>query len=125
MSRRLASGLAMTLGVIVIAVVILGTVASPVQAQGRWSGGMMDHGLLYGFSWFRMILTGVFGIGVILALVLLLVWLWRRVSGTRPAVPSTLQPTAPVASPKEILQIRYARGEITREQYLQMLEDLA
>jgi len=27
-------------------------------------------------------------------------------------------------SPREILQIRYARGEITREQYLQMLEDL-
>jgi uncharacterized membrane protein len=28
-------------------------------------------------------------------------------------------------SPKEILQARYARGEITREQYQQMLADLS
>ncbi len=26
--------------------------------------------------------------------------------------------------PKQILQLRYARGEITREEYLQMLADL-
>jgi uncharacterized membrane protein len=26
--------------------------------------------------------------------------------------------------PRDILQIRYASGEITREQYLQMLDDL-
>ena len=30
----------------------------------------------------------------------------------------------PASDPKRILQVRYARGEITREQYLQMLADL-
>jgi putative membrane protein len=125
MPRKPILGLMVTLGMIATAAVVLGAVASPAQAQGYWGGGMMGRGVIDGFGWFRVILTSVFGIGVIVALVLLLVWLWRRVSPIRPAGPGAPQPTAPVASPKEILQMRYARGEITREQYRQMLEDLA
>jgi uncharacterized membrane protein len=87
--------------------------------QGLFGGLCNSFG---GYSWLGMVLNSVFGIGVIVALALLLVWLWRRASVVRSAGP---QPTAPVASPKEILQIRYARGEITREQYRQMLDDLA
>lgn len=34
------------------------------------------------------------------------------------------RPEAPGESPKEILDRRYAKGEITREQYLEMRKDL-
>jgi putative membrane protein len=93
--------------------------------QGLFGGLCSGFGGYGGYSWFGMILNSVFAIVLIVALVLLLVWLWRRVSPIRSAGPGAPQPTAPVASPKEILQIRYARGEITREQYRQMLDDLA
>ncbi len=55
-----------------------------------------------------LILNLVFWVGLIAGLTLLVVWAIRR---TR--VPAAAgQPTS-----KEILQARYARGEITREQY--------
>jgi len=56
--------------------------------------------------------------------VLLIAWLWRRVnpSGQSWSVPQN--PRGIGTSPKEILQARYAQGEITRDQYQQMLADL-
>jgi putative membrane protein len=58
----------------------------------------------------------VFWAGLITALVVFLIWAARR-GRIRGAAG---QPTA-----AEILQARYARGEITREQYRQMQQDLA
>jgi uncharacterized membrane protein len=52
------------------------------------------------------------------------VWLWRRVNAGGHGMTTSQQSTRSDASPKEILQMRYARGEITREQYQQMLGDL-
>jgi putative membrane protein len=92
--------------------------------QGLFGGVCSAFSGYGGYSWLGMILSSVFSIMLIVGLVLLLVWLWRRVIPIRPAGPGALQPTASVASLKEILQIRYARGEITREQYRQMLDDL-
>jgi uncharacterized membrane protein len=56
---------------------------------------------------------------------LLIAWLWRRVNpgGQGMAMPQHSAGTA--TSPKEILQVRYAQGEITRDQYQQMLADLS
>lgn len=74
-------------------------------------------------GWIAMILQMVLWLGLIAGIVLLIVWAVRR--GNQ-ATPSTFgyaisgQPTA-----KDILQARYARGEITREQYQQMLNDLS
>jgi uncharacterized membrane protein len=59
------------------------------------------------------------------AVVFLGIWLWRRF-GASQAVASWTQPQAtrqPAA--REILQARYARGELTREEYQRMVEDLA
>ena len=38
--------------------------------------------------------------------------------------PATTPATQAHEDPKRILQVRYARGEISREEYLQMLKDL-
>jgi putative membrane protein len=69
-----------------------------------------------------MILCMAFIVAVIIGIVLLVTWLVRR---SRPSVAggsASVPPPAPSA--REILQTRYARGEITREQYQEMLADL-
>jgi putative membrane protein len=77
--------------------------------------------MMYGygtFGWIGMILNLVITVGLVIGIVFLVVWLVRRSSATNVNQPST-QPTA-----REILQTRYARGEIGRDEYLQMLTDL-
>ena len=73
-----------------------------------------------GFGSFGMILNLVIFIAVIIGLILLVVWMIRRVSpdgATSTVVRATNNPT-------DILQMRYAQGEITRKEYQQMLADL-
>jgi uncharacterized membrane protein len=92
-------------------------------------GGMMG-GFGSGFGGFGglgligMVLNLAITVGLIVGVVLLIAWLWRRVN-PGPGAPVSVQSTAALASPKEILQIRYARGEITRDQFQQMLADLS
>ncbi|HJW89752.1 MAG TPA: SHOCT domain-containing protein [Anaerolineales bacterium] len=88
----------------------------------------MMHGFGFGgfggFGWLGMILNLVITLGLIVGLVLLVVWAVRRLSaaGDRPAF--TQRGEAPPTA-REILQMRYARGEITRDQYQEMLGDLS
>ncbi len=89
-------------------------------------GGMMGGGT-YGYGslgTIGLILNFVITIGVIVGIVLLIVWLVRRVSSD--AVGGAIRGGLPSgqSSAKEILQVRYARGEIDREQYQEMLGDL-
>ena len=79
----------------------------------------MMYGWMGGYGWIGMIISLVFGLLVLGGLVWLVVWAVRR-SGTGSYSSGT---TAGTTS-KEIAQQRYARGEITREQYQQLLEDL-
>ena len=86
----------------------------------------MMHGFGFGgfgtFGLIGWILNLVISIGLIVGIVLFVVWLVKRVNtgGSSFAAPARSgQP-----SPQEILKMRYAQGEITREQYQQMLEDL-
>ena len=90
-------------------------------------GGMMGgYGSGFGgFGLIGMLMNLVLTIGLIVGVVLLAIWLWRRISPTGQATPSPLQPANLGTSAREVLQTRYARGEITREQYQQMLTDLA
>jgi putative membrane protein len=69
------------------------------------------------------LLAGLFIFVVLLiVLVVLVVWAVRRTGGgVKGAFPGG---AAAAQNPKEVLQMRYARGEITREQYQQMLQDL-
>ena len=79
-------------------------------------GGMMGmHGFggmgLFG-GWIGLIIN----LAVIVGIVILIVWAVKRF--TSGSVSSGGQ------TPREIVQGRYARGELTREQYQQILNDL-
>jgi putative membrane protein len=74
-----------------------------------------------GFGWIGMILNMVITIAVMVGLVILVVWAVRRISGNS-AQPGALNNIG--QSAKDIAQTRYAKGEITREEYQQILSDL-
>ncbi len=80
----------------------------------------MMYGYWFGqYGWIGMLISMLIWILVIGGLVWLVVWAVRR-SGAGNY--NTNLPAGPSA--KEIVQQRYARGEISREQYQQLLEDL-
>jgi putative membrane protein len=76
-------------------------------------GGMMGYG---GFGLIGLL----FNLVIVIGIVVLIVWAVKRFSSG-----SINNQTSGTQSPREILQARYARGEITREQYQQMLQDLS
>lgn len=83
----------------------------------------MMHGWYGGFGWIPMILGSLFWLALLVGLVLLIIAGIRRMN--RSSGSSNASHAGQVIlTPKEILQARYARGEITREQYQQMLADL-
>lgn len=69
-----------------------------------------------------MILNLVINLIVIIGSVLLVVWFVRRILPAA-GIAVTMAGSSPTA--KEALQVRYALGEITREQYKKMLSDLS
>lgn len=78
-----------------------------------------------GFGLIGLIINLVLTIGVIVGLVLLAIWAIRRFTHSqRGSIVSTGQSQG-MATAREILQARYARGEITREEYQQMLTDIS
>ena len=86
---------------------------------GSW-GNLGNFGA---WGWIPIILQMIFWLGLIAGIVLLIVFAIRRSGRTSTSMssyPFSGQPTA-----KEVLQARYARGEINREQYQQMLGDLS
>lgn len=80
---------------------------------------MMGGGM--GFGGFGLIGL-LFNLVIIVGVVVLVVWAVKRfTSGTS----NWNQLSGGYQSPREILQARYARGEITRDQYQEMLNDLS
>ncbi len=78
-------------------------------------GNGMMYGYHYGMGW--MLMTLVFWILLIAGVVLLVLWIVGKSSrGVR---------SAPEESALDILKKRYARGEITREQYEEMKSDIS
>ena len=76
----------------------------------------------YGWlGWIGMILGLVITIAVIVGFIILVVWAVRRMSGN-PNQPGSQNLTG--QSAKEIAQARYAKGEINREEFQQILSDL-
>lgn len=88
---------------------------------------MMDGGMMGGgFGSFGLMggLIGLlFNVAILVGIVLLVVWAVRKFS-------TSTRSSAPTASPnqtlsaREILDIRYARGELTREEYQTRLSDI-
>ena len=82
-------------------------------------GGMLGLGLI------GSLISLVVIVAVIGGIVLLVVWLVRQ-SGSGSGqgfIPMNVKPIER-STPRDILQERYARGEITRDQYQLMLSDI-
>jgi putative membrane protein len=82
---------------------------------------MMGGGMMHGFGFGGMGLFGgwiglIINLAIIIGIVILVVWAVKRFTSGN--VSSSGQ------NPREIVQARYARGELTRDQYQQMLSDL-
>jgi putative membrane protein len=84
-------------------------------------GGMMNGFGFGGMGLFGGLIGLIFNLAIIVGIVILIVWAVKRfTSGTA----NWNQPSGNQA-PRELLQARYARGEITRDQYQQILQDLS
>lgn len=80
---------------------------------------MFGHG---GFGWFGMVIGWVIVLAAIVGLVWLAITLIRRAEDRDPQ-PKTQEQAG--LNPREIAAMRYAKGEISREEYQQILSDLA
>ena len=76
-------------------------------------GGMMTFG---GMGLLGGLIGLIFNLALVIGIVVLIVWAVKRFSSGNLSTGGQ--------TPREILQTRYARGEITRDQYQQMLSDL-
>lgn len=104
--------------IVVVLVVLLGGVGM-MGFGGFGMGGMMGNIGGFGFNPVGAILSFVFWALVIAGAVLLVVWLVRSLAGG-----SFTSTAATGPSPLDILKMRYARGEITKEQFEEMRRDL-
>lgn len=75
-------------------------------------------------GWIGWIINIVLTIGILIVLVLLVIWAVRRITNNQSGSIFSAAQTGELANALEILQARYARGEITREEYQRMLEDI-
>ena len=82
-----------------------------MMGGGGMMGGFGGLGLLGG------LIGMIFNLLILVGIVLLVVWVVKRFTSSNPSTG--------VQTPKEILQARYVGGEITREQYQQILIDVS
>jgi putative membrane protein len=80
-------------------------------------GGMMNGFGFGGMGLFGGLIGLIFNLAIIIGIVILIVWAVKRFTNGNLSTN--------VQTPREILQTRYVRGEITRDQYQQMLSDLS
>ncbi|MAT41338.1 MAG: hypothetical protein CL609_03280 [Anaerolineaceae bacterium] len=75
----------------------------------------------YGNGWIGMIVGLIITLLIIGGLIIFAVWAVRRMNGSSE---TATQSRRPGESAREIAQARYAKGEITREEYQMILSDL-
>ncbi len=77
------------------------------------------------WGWVGLVANIIIFALIVIGLVLLILALVRRGGSTQQMVSQSGGTQAPAAaSPRDIAQARYARGEITRDEYMQILQDL-
>ena len=104
-----------TAGIAALVVGALGLPIGPGLAQGGPGPGQMMSDWGWGFMWLMPLVMLAWFALMIAVIVLLVRWLGGG-SGGRSASTSTA---------RDILEERYARGEIDREEYLQRQKDIA
>lgn len=73
------------------------------------------------FGWIGMILGLVIMIALIAGFIYLVVWVIRQMSGNSNHIQ---YPVSNELTAKDIAKARYAKGEISREEYQQLLSDM-
>ncbi len=86
--------------------------------MGGFGGGFGGLGLFGG------LLSVLLTLGLLVGLVLLGIWLWRRY-GKESDFGFGPRPMRHEPTPREILEARYARSELTRQEFQTMLRDLS
>ncbi|MEK6951122.1 MAG: SHOCT domain-containing protein [Nanoarchaeota archaeon] len=88
-------------------------------------GGVGNMGIGFGsgagWSWLMLIVGIVFWLAIVVAVILLIIWLYRQVSGK--TITGRIGEEAR-ESPLEILQKRFARGELTPKEFEAMKKEL-
>ena len=82
---------------------------------------MMGYYGFNGMHLISLIIGSVVCLALLIGLVLLVIWAVRRMSMSS-SHPGAMAPMG--QSARDIAQVRYAKGEITREEYQQILTDL-
>lgn len=113
-------------------VVVIGVVVLVILVIGAGLLAPFDWGRGYGYGWGGMMgpwMMGGWGFPFLGGIVMLLFWglviagiVWLVQSLSRGAGPGISAP--PAESPLEILKRRYAKGEISKEQFEEMKRDL-
>ena len=75
-------------------------------------------------GWTGMLVITIVTLAILVGLIVLVIWAVRRLSYGSTVGSQTMTGGQAGAGARDILQMRYARGEITREQYQQMLSDI-
>jgi putative membrane protein len=89
-----------------------------------WNG-CCGFGSFGSMGWLGWIINIVLMAAVLIGVFLLVIWAVRRITNNQSGSNlSSSQPRSGLATARDILQTRYARGEISREEYQQMLEDI-
>lgn len=107
--------------------IVIGGIVLLILLLGLLGGGMMMGPWMMGYGW------GGYGFGwwgIVMGIAMLLFWLliiggavWLVISLFRQGRTAVLGP-GPTDHALDILRERYARGEITREQFEQMRHDI-
>ncbi|MDE1819655.1 MAG: hypothetical protein KGJ23_13380 [Euryarchaeota archaeon] len=103
------------LGLLAVFLVVIAAGVLMMSFAGGFGGPMM--GYYWGGNWGSMALVGVLVMVVFLGLFLFLLYVLFR-GASAPAV------SMGGADPVEVARLRYARGELTKAQYDQLLLDL-
>lgn len=92
---------------------------------GMWGGccGGLFGGM-GGWGIFGPIVGLLFTVGLLIGFVILVIWAVRRLSSGSTGSVGQISESVSTQTPLEILSARYARGEITRDEYQDMKADL-
>jgi len=87
-------------------------------------GGCCGFGGLGSYGWIGWIVNIALSAVILIGLVLLVIWAVRRITNSQKGSMYVADQSGGLNTAQDILQARYARGEITREEYQRMLDDV-